>query len=230
MENIANSKYKIDNFNFYLRTTAGRTMYAIGMVVANAVGYLFFFKMVFTERIASFDQEMATWLPYIIGGVFAIVMASGNYMAIINNDKELAKNMYRLSIILSISTYALMLLNNPPSFWTVNDILTNGKVTGWTIDWHFGKSQLTFLFMTLGVLVLAVMPDYLCKKVSEKIALDYEKDPYMISLNETFKKHQEARIQHDISKATKSYISDEEAAEKETAALLKSLGIKRQPA
>ncbi|WP_291726140.1 hypothetical protein, partial [Bernardetia sp.] len=63
----------------------------------------------------------------------------------------------------------------------------------------------------------------------EKIALDYEKDPYMMSLNKTFNKHQEARIQHDISKATKSYTSDEEAAEREMDAILKQLGIKKQP-
>lgn len=219
MQNIANAKYGIDNFNFFLRTTAGNTIVIFLMILVNTVGYMFFFKMIFTEKIAAFNAEMANWLPYVIGFVFAVVISAGSYMAIVNGYEKLGRNLYRLSITLSICTYALMLLTNFPDF----SIVKNGVER-----FHFGKEEMTFVFMIMAVLVLAITPDYISKEISKEISKKYTTDKYMMSLNESLEKHQEARIEFEVKESAKSYTNDDEAAQKEVDAILKSLKIKRQ--
>jgi uncharacterized protein YacL len=219
MQNIANAKYGIDNFNFFLRTTAGNTIVIFLMVLVNTVGYMFFFKMIFTEKIAAFNAEMANWLPYVIGFVFAIVISSGSYMAIVNGYEQLGRNLYRLSITLSICTYALMLLTNIPDF----SIFKNGVER-----FYFGKEEMNFVFMIMAVFVLAVTPDYISKEISKEISKKYATDKYMMSLNESLEKHQDARIEYEVGKVTKGYTNDDDAAEREVEAILKSLKIKRQ--
>jgi len=227
MQNIARAKYGIDNFNFFLRTTAGNTIVIFLMVLVNTVGYMFFFKMIFTDKIATYSAEMANWLPYVIGFVFAIVISAGSYMAIVNGYEKLGRNLYRLSITLSICTYALLLLTGAPSFFTITDILVDSKPT-WSIDWHFGEEHFKFIFMVFAVFVLAITPDYISKEISKEISKKYDTDTYMASLNALLVKDQENRIEHEVKQVADSYMDNEEAAEKEMEAILKSLNMKRQ--
>lgn len=219
MQNIAKAKYGIDNFNFFLRTTAGNTIVIFLMVLVNTVGYMFFFKMIFTDKIATYSADMATWLPYVIGFVFAIVISAGSYMAIVNGYEQLGKNLFRLSILLSICTYAMLLLTDIPSFT---------RVVEGVEKWRFGKDEVKFVFMCFAVFVLAITPDYISKEISKEISKKYDTDTYMASLNALLEKDQENRIEHEVKQVANSYTDSEEAAEKELDAILKSLKIKRQ--
>ncbi|WP_338813229.1 hypothetical protein V9L05_17995 [Bernardetia sp. Wsw4-3y2] len=224
MENIANSKYRIDNMNFFATTTAGNTYVIILTVLVNTVGYMFFFKMIFTDRIAEYDAQMANWLPYVIGFVFSLVMSSGSYFSIINGYERLGKVLFWLSIVLSISTYAMMLLTDIPSFSKLVADASGAMIE----KWSFGKEEMKFILKCFAVFVLAVTPDFVAKEISKEVSEKYKTDKYMEALGLQLAAHQELRIEREMQNLAKSSSSTEDEELKRMQDLMKALGRKQR--
>ena len=228
MQNIANAKYGIDNFNFFARTTAGNTYVVILTVLVNTVGYMFFFKMIFTDRIAEYNAEMAGWLPYVIGFVFSIVISSGSYFSIINGYEHLGRVLFWLSIILSVSTYAMMLLTDIPSFSKLVEMKIAGGGTEMIEKFAFGKEELKFVLKCFAVFVLAVTPDYISKEISKEVSKKYKTDKYMEALSLQLEAHQELRIEREMKNLAKSSSSNEDEEMKRMQDMMKALGRRQQ--
>lgn len=220
MQNIANAKYGIDNLNFFTRTTAGNTYVVLLTVLGNAVGHTFFFKMIFTDRITEYNADMGVWLPYLIGFFFSLLLSAGTYFSIMNGYKQLATVLFWVSIVLSISTYSIMLLSDIPSFELVNDEGI-GK-------FNMGKKEVLFVLKCFGVFALALTPDYIAKEISKEISKKYETDSYMKALDLQLTMHQEMRIEKEMKDLSKAITSNEDDEMKKMQEMMKALGRKQQ--
>jgi hypothetical protein len=213
--------------NFFATTTAGNTYVIILTVLVNTVGYMFFFKMIFTDRIAEYDAQMANWLPYVIGFVFSLVISSGSYFSIINGYETLGKVLFWLSIVLSISTYAMMLLTDVPSFSRLEEVTKAGGGIEMIEKWSFGKEEMKFVLKCFAVFVLAVTPDFISKEISKEISKKYKTDKYMEALGLQLAAHQELRIEEEMKSLAKSSSSTEEEELKRMKDLMRALGRKQ---
>lgn len=205
---IAQLKYYADNFNFFLRTTAGKTLVILLMVLVNTIGVTLFFRMVFTEKIAEYAPNVAGWLPYGIGFVFALVISAGSYVATVNSYQKLGKTLFFLSAVLSLATYGMMLVpNSLPVF-------------------GFNPETIRYAFNIIAIMVIAFTPDYIAKQISNKITEEYKNDNYMKALDKQLESLQTKKIEADINKIANSYSTTSEEADRNVQQLLRDAGIR----
>ena len=173
-----NIKYKIDKFNYLLRSTAGHGLVLFAMIIVQLFSTTTFFSLLMHEGKQWIADKMPDEFSYVIGFLFALSLEFGIYFSAINGRKGTSNFFAFVSAVLALIAFQGLLYNKSGiiHFW-----LTEGSVQ--YFDWQLlGKA--------IGALIIATYPAIFIAKVSHKLYDLYEKEGYKIPEEpQTYKKN-----------------------------------------
>ncbi|MEN7549055.1 hypothetical protein AAG747_14115 [Rapidithrix thailandica] len=150
MNKILSLKQVVDNFNFFLMTTAGYSLLILIMVLPEAVGTVLFFTQMLSGRLSDTGHAIPFEYQVAIGCGFATLMQGGIYFLSITGHHRASSWLAGVSALLAIVSFGRFLLSG--------------------LD--FSTLELTILFWmkVIGVLIISIAPAVMIGFISARLA------------------------------------------------------------
>lgn len=165
-------KFKIDSFNYLLRSTAGHGLVLLAMIVVQLFSTTTFFSKLMHEGKAWLFGEGASKqldsLGYLIGFLFALSLEFGIYFAAINGRKQTSSLFAVVSAILAVVSFQGLILYKKVGKEFIRISYDNSILS---IEWWF---------VLVGILIIAVYPAVFIADVSHKLYDLYEKEGFKL--------------------------------------------------
>lgn len=167
---INNLKFKIDSFNYLLRTTAGHGLVLLAMILVQLFSTTTFFSKLMHEGKSWLFRESAQldYVSYCVGFLFALSLEFGIYFAAINGRKSTSAWFAFISAILAVVSFQGLIL-----YKKIGDDLQfiTPQTSIYNAEWWF---------ILVGIMIIAVYPAVFIADVSHKLYDLYEKEGFAL--------------------------------------------------